>query len=194
MKIVIEHLEAEMFPWCICEYSRVLADLKDRVLFTRVPLQDSSAHFATALGNNQFTDKSIAEVCADRSRVCLLDEQASLELSPEDCSDFDYCLVGGILGNVDELDADRTKELRTLGFPTRHLGTQQMTADTAAVVADMIVNQGKRLEEISFVDRPEFPIGPNESLILPFRLLKGPEGEAVIAEGIVDILIGEDGF
>ena len=46
------------------------------------------------------------------SKVCLLDEQHEKDLCPDDSESFDYFLFGGILGNVDEMDADRTKILR----------------------------------------------------------------------------------
>jgi ribosome biogenesis SPOUT family RNA methylase Rps3 len=39
----------------------------------------------------------------------------------------------------DDPPRDRTSELRKLGFPTRHLGSVQMTTDTAVGVTKLVV-------------------------------------------------------
>lgn len=50
------------------------------------------------------------------------------------------------LGRADRLpDADRTGELRKLGFPTRHLGPVQMTTDTALAVTKICVQDKSAL-------------------------------------------------
>lgn len=65
-------------------------------------------------------------------RLCLLDPRAEKVISPEDAELFDGFLFGGILG--DDPPRDRTKELRKLGYEGRHLGSVQMTTDTACYV------------------------------------------------------------
>ena len=85
---------------------------------------------------------------------------------------------------------DRTAELRNKGFPGRRLGPEQMTTDTAARVTRIVVQQGKRLDEIAYVDRPdiELPNGeggavnPNESVSMPFKYVKGADGKPVMPE------------
>lgn len=67
------------------------------------------------------------------SRICLLDPRAEKVISPEDAELFDGFLFGGILG--DDPPRDRTKELRKLGYEGRHLGSVQMTTDTACYVS-----------------------------------------------------------
>jgi ribosome biogenesis SPOUT family RNA methylase Rps3 len=67
------------------------------------------------------------------SRICLLDPRAEKAISPEDADLFDGFLFGGILG--DDPPRDRTKELRKLGYEGRHLGSVQMTTDTACYVS-----------------------------------------------------------
>jgi len=71
------------------------------------------------------------------TRVCLLDPKAPAQLSPEDGEKFDWFLYGGILG--DDPPRDRTAELRKLRFEGRHLGSVQMTTDTAVGVTKRIV-------------------------------------------------------
>ena len=85
---------------------------------------------------------------------------------------------------------DRTAELRNKGFPGRRLGPEQMTTDTAARVTRIVVQQGKRLDEIEYVDRPdiELPNGeggavnPNESVSMPFKYVRGADGKPVMPE------------
>jgi ribosome biogenesis SPOUT family RNA methylase Rps3 len=74
------------------------------------------------------------------SRVCLLDPKAPLPLAPDDKDKFDWFLYGGILG--DDPPRDRTGELRKLGFEGRHLGSVQMTTDTALGVTKIVVEDG----------------------------------------------------
>jgi hypothetical protein len=64
----------------------------------------------------------------------------------------------------DDPPRDRTAELRALGFPTRHLGSVQMTTDTAlGVTKRVIVDRGSSFLLFSFL----FPT------TLPFSSARG---------------------
>ncbi|KAI9507092.1 DUF431-domain-containing protein [Russula earlei] len=106
--------------------------------------------------------------------VCLLDPKASEALTPADgdAGQFAWFLFGGILG--DDPPRDRTAELRALGFPTRHLGTVQMTTDTALGVTRRVVVDGVALEDIPYVDYPTIRFNARESVEMPFRYIKAP--------------------
>lgn len=80
--------------------------------------------------------------------MCLLDPRAEKELAPEDAGAFDLFLYGGILG--DDPPRDRTGELRKLGFEGRHLGSVQMTTDTAVGVTKIVVEDGGELNPSLF--------------------------------------------
>lgn len=123
------------------------------------------------------------------SSVCLLDPKAPALLEPEDSHRFKWFLFGGILG--DDPPRDRTGELRAFGFPGRHLGPVQMTTDTAVAVTKRIVEDGMRMEEIEFLDRPELKYRRGESVEMPFRYIKGKDGEPIMPEGMRE-LIGKD--
>ncbi|KZV83338.1 DUF431-domain-containing protein [Exidia glandulosa HHB12029] len=102
--------------------------------------------------------------------VCLLDPKAEKELSPEDGDGrFQMFLFGGILG--DDPPRDRTSELRKLGFPNRHLGSVQMTTDTALGVTKLVVHDKVPLQEIPYVDFPTIVFNAKESVEMPFRYI-----------------------
>lgn len=102
-----------------------------------------------------------------QKRVLLLDPAAAQELAPADAANFDYLLFGGILG--DDPPQDRTRMLRDMGFSTRHLGSVQMTTDTAVLVAQQVLEYGIPLGDLSFVDHPEVRLRKKEYVQLPFR-------------------------
>ncbi|KAN0139353.1 SAM-dependent RNA methyltransferase [Lactarius tabidus] len=107
-------------------------------------------------------------------RVCLLDPKAPEVLSPTDggADGFSWFLFGGILG--DDPPRDRTAELRVLGFPRRHLGSVQMTTDTALGVTKRVVEDRVPLEQIPYVDFPTIRFNAHESVEMPFRYMIAP--------------------
>jgi len=121
----------------------------------------------------------ISQEPIDFSQICLLDMRAEKTLTPEDSSRFSLFIFGGILG--DHPPRDRTSALRKQGFELRNLGTLQMSTDTAVLVTSLIVDRGRKFEEIAWLDEPE---------------LKGKiKGESVQIEGFryVDLAYGIEG-
>ncbi|KAG7095995.1 hypothetical protein E1B28_006678 [Marasmius oreades] len=103
-------------------------------------------------------------------KVCLLDPKAEKELSPEDGDGrFQWFLFGGILG--DDPPRDRTSELRVLGIPSRHLGSVQMTTDTALGVTKRVVHDKVPLDKIEYIDFPNITFNRKESVEMPFRYM-----------------------
>ena len=51
----------------------------------------------------------------------------------------------------DDPPRDRTGELRILGFPSRHLGSIQMTTDTALGVTKLVVQDKIQLNDIPYI-------------------------------------------
>jgi ribosome biogenesis SPOUT family RNA methylase Rps3 len=141
--------------------------------------------------NFHHSESKINEIQIPIDKICLLDSESSDLLCPDDYQCFSHFLIGGILGNTDEFDFDRTSVLRAKGFPTRNLGSVQMTSDTDMRVVKKIVVDKIPFEQISFVDRPEINGNDREKLILNFRFISDEHGKPVIADGIADLLINE---
>lgn len=168
-----------------------------------------------------------------RERICLLDPKAPLALSVCDAGlhassaraaqvnaqPFTHFLFGGILG--DDPPRDRTASLRQLGFPGRHLGSVQMSTDTALGATKRVVEDGRRLGlaelegqrgadtpadgsgALAFVDSPTIDFGRGESVRasggtlltqveLPYRYLAADERSTpLMAPGMRDIIYSD---
>ena len=166
---------------------RIVGD--DNLIITNFPNQTEVMDWKGV----KFLKESINDLNIPIERICLLDSEASEEMCPSDSTKFDYFLFGGILGNVDEFDFDRTSLLRVKGFPTRSLGSMQMTTDTAVRVCKMILVDGKPFKTIPFLDRPEFPIedkdnNATEKIVMNFRFVRGDDGEPLICPNILRLL------
>ena len=92
-------------------------------------------------------------------RICLLDMRAKQELAPGDGATFDAFVFGGILG--DHPPRDRTGPLRSHFPQSRKLHELQMSTDTAVLVTDIVVSEGKMLSELPFLTEPEV-YNPND--------------------------------
>lgn len=163
-----EHMEADentpesLPPWVMLEYSHILErtyrpNRQNQVYFSNLSTKSAST-LSSQLESGSSTSisqRSAAHPLSEsvealiaagklpaKPRVCLLDPKAEKAICPEDAEEFDAFLFGGILG--DDPPRDRTKELRKLGFPGRHLDKVQMTTDTAVYVTSLVIDDGRK--------------------------------------------------
>ncbi len=80
--------------------------------------------------------------------------RAEKDLQPSDAALFDCFLFGGILG--DHPPRDRSKPLRDKGYTMRKLRELQLATDTAVLVTRLIIEDQIPIENIPFVDNPDF--------------------------------------
>ncbi|OKL60287.1 hypothetical protein UA08_04312 [Talaromyces atroroseus] len=190
LTFVVEHLDPELGPWSALEYACIARESKEngaQFLLTSVPASLQMPENLARMEELKVERRSVEEIFADRkSRVCLLDPAATIELSPADRDDFDVFLFGGILG--DDPPRDRTSELRKKGYAGRRLGPQQMTTDTAVRVTRMIAQQRIPLDKIPYLDHPELRINEHESTEMPFRYVKSSDGKPIMPEGMVELI------
>src|SRR3989344_5344964 len=97
MIFVIEHLEKEMYNWCLIEYKHISDFVgKNNLLITNVKKKDISK-----LKNIALTDsRSVLKL--KLKKACLLDAKSNRTLTSKDSKSFDYFIFGGILGDFPE--------------------------------------------------------------------------------------------
>ena len=194
---VIEHMETEISEWVRNEYTRMMSDVGgSRLMFTNmkpgVNCSDYTSPEMAFLSKATLVATTFAEFHdakhGNRTKAVLLDERSECILCPQDAGQFEYFLFGGILGNVDDLDMDRTSELRDQGYTLRHLGKEQMSTPTALAVSYRILDQQTPYAELEFIDRPEYEVTDTETLIIPFKYLVDDNGEAIMAPGNLELM------
>ncbi|KAH8102078.1 SAM-dependent RNA methyltransferase [Cristinia sonorae] len=204
----IEHMEeddeaSKTIPrWVELEYKHMqtLAGPSSKVYFTHVsstskssldalfsPSPSPSSSTTPRATVSAFTQDVLSVLKTEgvpHEKVCLLDPKAPQELAPEDGDGrFEFFLFGGILG--DDPPRDRTSELRALGFPSRHLGSVQMTTDTALGVTKLVVEDKIPLNEINYIDFPTIRFNSKESVEMPFRYIaNGSDSEPILPPGM----------
>lgn len=102
MTIVVEHLDPELGAWSALEYGCIAREAHasgSRFLLSSVPTSLQMPQDLAATQGLEVEHRGIEELFADRkSKVCLLDPAAQVELSPADGDNFEVFLFGGILG------------------------------------------------------------------------------------------------
>ena len=178
-KYIIEHLEEELYEWCILEYNSISGIVgKENLIITNIKSPEDREKLSKIADARE---ESVLELKPEKA--CLLDMDAEKELSPEDKSKFGWLVFGGILGDFPP--QKRTmKFLAGLNAEKRHLGKAQMPTDNAVLAAKMIMG-GKKLSEIKFIDSPSFKVEEGLDLELPFRFVE-INGKPFISKEILE--------
>ncbi|MEK6825271.1 MAG: SAM-dependent methyltransferase [Nanoarchaeota archaeon] len=168
---IIEHLEPEIGEWTFIEYryiSKIVG--KNNLWFTNVS-KNKDQEMLSAYG--RVLSESVKKI--KLKNPCILDPEAPQLLTPQNSSQFQYFVLGGILG--DNPPQKRTREELTQflkQMPAFNIGNMQMSTDNAVYTVKKII-EGTPFEKISFKDEIEIKINKIESTILPYRyvLVKG---------------------
>ena len=186
MIFIIEHIEPEIYEWCLIEYENISKIVgKGNLVFTNIKNRD----IKQLEKYGDIYEKSISEL--NFQNICVLSQYAKKTLAVSDRNKFKYFAFGGILG--DNPAKKRTnniiKQLKSkkIKFETRNLGNRQMPTDAAVFVAKKILGGGK-LSKLKFVDELEIEINENESVTLPFRYVVVDDNKLVINGKIVEYL------
>jgi ribosome biogenesis SPOUT family RNA methylase Rps3 len=169
---IIEHLEPELWPWCVIEYKHISKIIgKNSLWFFHIKAKDAKRleKYGKVFNNSVKT--------LNLKNICILDPEAQQTLTPKTAANFDYFVFGGILG--DAPPKKRTTQELTNFFPKTksfNLGKEQMSTDNAVYTAKQIIG-GKSLSSLKFKDGIEIQINKIESIIFPFRynLVKGKQ-------------------
>ena len=169
MKFIIEHLEPKLYEWCLIEYEHISQIVeKNNTIFTNI----NKKNIKKLKKYGTVFEKSISDLAF--KNICVLSQYSKKQLTSNDKNRFEYFAFGGILG--DNPAKKRTNTImnslksKKIKFETRNLGKKQMPTD-AAVYATKKVLEGKKLNDLKFVDELEIEINENESVALPFRFV-----------------------
>jgi ribosome biogenesis SPOUT family RNA methylase Rps3 len=191
MKFVIEHLEPELYEWCLIEYEHISGIVgKQNLIFTNVDGKEKNKlkKFGSVF------EKSVSELSL--KNICVLSQYSKNALRTDDKNKFKYFVFGGILG--DNPAGKRTnaiiRSLKKSGirFGARNLGKRQMPTDAAVYAAKEILD-GKKLSSFKFVDNLEIEINESESVGLRFRYVVD-KGKLIISQRLVDYLRKREEF
>jgi len=186
-KFIIEHLEPEIFPWCVIEYEHISETVgKENLVFMNIL---SGGKKLEKFGN---VLKSSVKDIKLRS-VCVLDPDAKETLTPEIAKKFDAFVFGGILG--DYPPKKRTKDELTKFLPQAkkfNIGKEQMSTDTAVFVVHQILH-GKKMKDFVFKDGVSIPMDEFSSLDLPYRYVL-VNGRVWMSSKLIDYLKKKKGF
>lgn len=187
---IIEHLEPELYEWCLLEYRHISEIVgKEHLLFTNVKKAEDQRKLKE-LGNVE--KRNVKELGLPTVEMCLLEPLAGSALTHYDCQNqFRYLIFGGILG--DDPPQGRTqKAFAGLDCNKRNLGDKQMSTDTAVLVAKKIAD-GIQFADIEFVDELVIPVAKGEEIILPYRFVV-ENGKPVLANGYIDFVKKQEMF
>ncbi|MBI2659427.1 hypothetical protein HYX05_05010 [Candidatus Woesearchaeota archaeon] len=191
MIFIIEHLEKELYEWCLIEYEHISKIIgKNSTIFTNINKKD----IKRLKKYGAVSEKSISK--SKFNNLCVLSQYSKKTLATDDKNKFKYFVFGGILG--DNPSKKRTNMLikslkkHNVKFETRSLGKKQMPTDAAVYAAKKIL-EGKKLNELKFVDELEIEISENESVKLPFRFVVD-NNKLIINEKLIEYLRNRKGF
>ncbi|MEM4239748.1 MAG: SAM-dependent methyltransferase [Candidatus Woesearchaeota archaeon] len=183
---IIEHMEPRVWKWCYLEYKHISTIVgKENLWFTNVKTGKAQLR---RLG--KVFSKSVTEM--NLENPVILDADANKTLTPKEAKKFSHIIFGGILG--DYPPRGRTKDLRIKmpGVEARNMGKEQMSTDTAVLVAYTILS-GMPLHKIRFTHHVDIDVREGESVTLPYKyVLK--DGKPVLAPGLVEMLRRQKGF
>ncbi len=207
MKVIIEHLDDEVFDWSYIEYRHISSFIgKNNLIFTNLERNEDGKKvrikgYEKLKNIGELKDKNIKELKSEiekkYGKICLLDPKAEKILTQKDKKEFGIFLFGGILG--DNPPRGRTeKAFRNLFEKSRkrNLGKKQMATNTAVFVAQKIIDEEIGFDKLDFVDKIEIVLeegadkkgNPRKySQILPYRyLVEG--GKPILPPGLIEYL------
>ncbi len=184
MKFIVEHLEKELYEWCLIEYKYISKIVgRKNLIFTNIK---NPQDVSKLINLGEIKIDSVTKL--KLKNACLLDPKAKKTLVPKE--KFDYFIFGGILGDFPE--QGRTEKYLTSKInkvKIRNLGKKQMATDTAVLVAKLIT-EGTSIENINFIDNPNILIKKGEfkeEINLPYRYVS-KNNKPVISKDLIKYL------
>ena len=161
---VIEHLEPELFEWCLIEYEHISKIVgKNQLWFTNIKNKTDVKKLEKF---GKVFSESVKKMKLDNA--CILDPEAKKTLLPSE--NYSYYIFGGILGDYPPKKRTEIELTRYMkGVFVRDIGKEQMSTDNAVYTVKQIAENRKKFEELKFVDENNVEINEFETVELPYR-------------------------
>ncbi len=204
MKVIIEHIDDEVYDWSYIEYRHISSFVgKENLIFTNLKRNVKGKNkrikgYEKLKELGELKEKNIKELKTEiekkYGKICLLNPKAKKTLSQKDKLKFGIFLFGGILG--DNPPRGRTEKAFGTLFEKRNLGNVQMATNTAVLVTQKIIDEGLDFSDLDFVDEIEIILDQNTdekgkfrnySQILPYRYLV-IKGKPILPGGLIEYL------
>ena len=184
---IIEHLEPELYDWCIMEYKHISKIVgKENLWFTNI--KKSNANKLNKYG--QVFSSSVKEMSL--SKVCILDPEADETLNPNNSKDYEYFVFGGILGDYPPKKRTEQELSRFMRNAKKFdIGKEQMSTDNAVYTVKQIIS-GKRLSDMKFQDSVEIKVNKVMSTKLPYKY-NLVNGKPLISPELINFIKKRDG-
>ena len=186
---IIEHLEPELFEWCLIEYEHISETVgAENLWFTNIKNKTD----ATKLSKfGKVFSESTRDMKINLQNTCVLDPAAKDLLKPGE--KFEYFIFGGILGDYPPKRRTGPELTQFLaGAMLRHIGKHQMSTDNAVFTVKKIVS-GVDFKNLKFKDGVSIKLNEFENVDLPYRY-NLVDGKPFISEKIINYLKNKDGF
>lgn len=188
MKYIVEHLDPELYEWCMIEYKHISEIVgRENLIFTNIKKAEEKKKLEV-LGSVE--QKSVKEM--GFKKVCILDPATSKTLETKDKQTFEYLVFGGILGDWPPQQRTKKELSEKMDVEHRNLGKEQMSTNTAVYVAKKIMD-GKKFTELEFIEELVIPVEEGEEISLPFRFVV-ENGKPVLAKGYIEFVKNQDVF
>jgi len=183
---IIEHLEPELYAWCIIEYKNISKIVgKENLYFTNIKREDINK----LKEYGKVFSESVKTMKLENS--CILDPESNETLTTQKAAEIDFFIFGGILG--DNPPKKRT-EIELTRFIKNHktynIEKKQMSTDNAVLTVKRILN-GENIKEMKFQDKIEIKIDDIMTTILPYRYPL-VNGKPQISQELVDFIKKRD--
>ena len=183
---IIEHLEPELFEWCLIEYEHISEIIgRENLWFTNIKLKDVKK--LSSFG--KVFSESVRNM--KLNNACVLDPEATFTLEPS--KNFDYYIFGGILGDYPPRKRTGNELTKFISnAEARNIGKEQMSTDNAVFTVKEIAS-GKKFSELKFTDNATIEINEFESVDLPYRY-NLVDGKPFMSKKIKNYLLKKKGF
>lgn len=161
---IIEHLEPDLYDWCVIEYKHISKIIgRKNLWFTNIKKKD----FTKLSKYGKVMNGSVKSLKLKNS--CILDPESFYQLNYTKANKFEYFIFGGILGDFPPKKRTKEELSKFLSkVPRFNIGKEQMSTDNATYTVKKIL-AGRTLKSLQFQNSLNIKINKILSTHLPYQ-------------------------